>query len=175
MDDTKQIGTAVIDGDEVELVGATADDNRWEAHAIKGDESTPIDIPSQANFGKLKQATAERFQAPQFQFSRHQPGVDRSEPQAPVEDSPAEEPTSEVVEDEEPAEQVDEPAAAVDEVEEVEQEPEAEKSEAEHIREYLTANPDSANKDVIKALKKIGVEISSSQVSAARKQLAEQE
>lgn len=45
-------------------------------------------------------------------------------------------------------------------------------SEADHIRAYLGEHPDASNKDVIAALAEKGVEVSSSQVSKIKKQLA---
>ena len=71
-----------------------------------------------------------------------------------------EEPTEEIVE----AELVEEPAVVE------EQKP---KTDADHIRDYLTANPNAENKEVIAALKEQGVNVSSSQVSRAKKQLLE--
>jgi hypothetical protein len=46
------------------------------------------------------------------------------------------------------------------------------KSEAEQIREYLTANPDADNKTVIEELAKAGTDITSSQVTRQRKNLS---
>jgi hypothetical protein len=45
-------------------------------------------------------------------------------------------------------------------------------SEAEAIRRYLGKNPDATNQQVIDALSAVGVEVATSQVSRARKQLA---
>lgn len=45
-------------------------------------------------------------------------------------------------------------------------------SEAEHIRNYLRDNPDADNKAVIAALGEQGIEVNSTQVSRARKQVA---
>lgn len=48
-------------------------------------------------------------------------------------------------------------------------------TEAANIRECLLANPDASNQDVITALHDLGMEVSSSQVSAQRRQRAKQE
>ena len=44
-----------------------------------------------------------------------------------------------------------------------------EKTEADLIREFLAANPDATNKDVIAGLAEAGVEVTSAQVTAAKK------
>lgn len=46
------------------------------------------------------------------------------------------------------------------------------KSEAENIRNYLAVNPAARNKDVIAALNSLGMDVSSGQVTAARKAIA---
>lgn len=57
----------------------------------------------------------------------------------------------------------------------VSEEPEADEpvSEAQAIRDYLTANPEATNKTVVEALAVDGIEISSSQVTRQRKNLKE--
>jgi len=66
-----------------------------------------------------------------------------------------------------------EPAAPVKASEpEVLEEPAKPVSEAESIRQYLKANPDAENTEVIDALGEQGIEVNSSQVNRARKQLA---
>lgn len=46
------------------------------------------------------------------------------------------------------------------------------KSEAEHIREYITANPEASNAQVIEHLATISVDVTSSQIAYQRKKLA---
>lgn len=174
MSDAKKIGTIQEDGGEVELFGVVGADGRWYAARKTGENLATIDsVPSGTTFGQIKQATAQRFANPSFDFNRHQPSVDgkaetpevvkdeQAEPapepsEAPVPEDP-DIPDTETITDEELAE----PAIG------------PEKSEAEMIRDYLTENPSTTNKEVVAAFAEAGVEITSSQVSAAKRQLKE--
>ena len=148
----KQIGTAKQGDATIELYGVKDESGRWVVARQK-----PVDgnidalaIPSKSTFGEAKQAAAEHFAAPKFAFARHQPAVD-----GPAKSEPAPDRVDGALQVE------DEPA--------VEDAPE--KSEADHIREHLAAHPGETNKDVIAHLKEAGVNVTSSQVSAAKREL----
>lgn len=158
MSDVKKIGTIQDGGDAVTLIGVKLDDGRW--HAAKqpvNGQRDPIDIHSETTFGKVKEATAQMFASPKLEFVRDQPNVT----------SNAGEPAdTDTITDSE-----------ADEVSASSAEPyvEPEKSEAEMIREYMADHPDTPNKNVVEAFAEAGVEITSSQVSAAKRQLEESE
>lgn len=83
---------------------------------------------------------------------------------------PVSEPVAAIVAPEPAAESNPEPPAS-DAAEDVTQEVDA-ASEAGAIREYLAANPEATNKQVIAALAEQGVQIQSSQVTREKKKLA---
>lgn len=103
--------------------------------------------------------------------------VEYGEGLAPVTE-PAEASEPEAVATPEPTPVVTEPTPVVTETAEEataeaeEATAETETSEAQSIRDYLAANPEAANKDVITALAEQGIQIQSSQVTRERKKLA---
>lgn len=170
MSDVKKIGTIQEDSGDVELFGVRGADGRWYAARGTGENLETIDsIPSEPTFGQIKQATAQRFANPSFAFDRHQPSVDGQAETPEVVDEAQVEPEPEAAPEPAPEEPVAEPEAPDQELAEPAVEPE--KSEAEMIRDYMTENPKAANKDVVAAFAEQGVEITSSQVSAAKRQL----
>jgi hypothetical protein len=52
--------------------------------------------------------------------------------------------------------------------------PQPEKSEAQHIRDYLAANPEASNSQAIDHLATIGVNVHGSQIATQRKKIAKQ-
>lgn len=159
--EAKRIGTIQTEDGECDLIGCQGEDGRWCAEmVVPGQDTTvAIETPSRPTFGELKRDVAERYAGERYKFRRHQPSVDNSP--TPVE-TPS--PGSPAEGDQPPADDVpvdDTPTDAPDET----------KSEAQLIREYLAEHPDAANKDVVAVFAERGIEISSGQVSYARKSL----
>lgn len=149
----EKIGTIQTDGEKKDVVGVCNMDGRWTVHAaLEAAEWQEVTaIRSKPTFGEAKQAAAEHFAAPKYAFARHQPGVSGS---ILVVESP---PIADAV----PSGEERGGGAIID----------PDKSEADHIRDHLKAHPGETNKQVIDCLAEIGVKVTSSQVSAVKREL----
>jgi hypothetical protein len=166
--EAKRIGTIQTEEGECDLISCQVDSGRWTAEmVVPGQDTTvAIETPSRPTFGELKRDVAEKYAGEKFAFRRYQPSVDNSP-------TPAETPSpGSSAEGDQPA-TTGAPGATTGAPGATTGAPGADetKSEAQLIRDYLADHPDAANKDVVAVFAERGIEITSGQVSYARKSL----